>query len=59
MMTERSEPMSESQFEHDCSVPAVRIDSYRRLRRRFRRGEQPTVEAPTMLDLEKVWEALY
>lgn len=51
--------VSESRYERDCSVPAVKIHSYRGLRRRFRRGEQPTVETPTMPDLEKVWEALY
>lgn len=43
-----------SLYERDDAVPATRIETYRGMRRRFRRGEQATAHTPSLQDLEHI-----
>lgn len=42
---------SPSHYERDETIPPVRIETYRGMRRRFQRREQPTTETPSARDL--------
>lgn len=47
--------MADSLYVADRSRPAARIETYRIQRKRFRRGDAPTAEVGTVLDLTTTW----
>lgn len=51
--------MAESSYERDRNVPPVRIDTFKNMRRRFRRGDQPTPQQSSLIDLQAVWDNIH
>ncbi|WP_182046629.1 hypothetical protein [Curtobacterium sp. ME26] len=51
--------MAETSYERDRDVPPVRIDTFKNMQRRFRRGDQSTPQESSLIDLHSVWDDLY
>jgi hypothetical protein len=47
---------SVSRYDRDRSVAPAQVETYRGMRRRFRRGQAPTAQEPSVHDLNRVWE---
>ncbi len=45
--------MTESLYERDRAVQPARVETHAGLRRRFKRGEEPSVHLGSVLDLEQ------